>query len=85
VSRKSGPKFTKIGDDLLGCYAQMSLIVPNFIALSETIYDKSVTIFTPFSILAPQAQETPFVPKFTNLGDDVQQGPSTKLPNFVPF
>ena len=31
----------------------MSLIMTNFIALDQTMYEKSVTFFTPFSILAP--------------------------------
>jgi len=32
----------------------MSLIVPNFIALGQTMYEKSVTkYFAPFSIMAP--------------------------------
>jgi len=57
--------------------------MPNFIALGQTMYEKSVTIFTPFSILEPQ-------------GDPLHQSSpiwmmtysksfSIKLPNFVPF
>ena len=57
------------------CYAQMPLIVPNFILLSQTMYEKSVTIF--FYTL--QYFGDPGGPpglKFTDLGPDVQQGPS---------
>jgi len=28
--------------------------MPNFIVLAQIMYEKSVTIFTPFGILAPQ-------------------------------
>jgi len=38
---KSTPKFTK---SLKICYAPMPLIVPNFIALGQTVYGKSATI-----------------------------------------
>jgi len=31
----------------------MSVIVPNFIALGQTVYEKSVTVFTPYITLAP--------------------------------
>ena len=66
------------------CYAPMPLIVPNFLALGQTTYEKSVTIFfTPFSILALQG--TPEL-KFIGLGNDVQQCPDYQQnrPNFVP-
>ena len=37
------------------CYAQMPFIVANFIALGQTMYEKSVTkLFTPLSILMLQ-------------------------------
>jgi len=60
--RKSGAKFAKIAEDLL--YAPMPLIVPNFIVLGHTMYEKSVTkYFTPFSILVrrgpPMSQSSP--------------------------
>jgi len=61
------------------CNAQMPLTMPNFI----TMYEKSVTFFTPFSILAPQGdllcQSSPvWVVTYS-------KAPSIKLPNFVPF
>jgi len=69
VLPKSGLKFTK-----MTCYAQMPLIVPNFIALVQTMYEKSVTkIFYTFSILDLRGGLS--APQFTNLGPVVQQGP----------
>jgi len=62
----------------------MPLVVTNFIAFGQTIYEKSITkMFTPFGILESQGN----LPgsKFTNLSPDVQQGPSINLPNFVDF
>ena len=53
-SGTSGPKFTKIGDDLL--HAQMPLIVTNLVALGQTIYEKSVTIFSHPSLVDPWAK-----------------------------
>jgi len=50
------------------CNAQMPVIVQNFIAIGQTMYEKSVTFFKTFSILAPQGAP---VPKCINLGNDV--------------
>jgi len=52
------------------CYAQMPLIMPNFIMVGQMLYKKSVTKF--FCTL--QYFGIPggsLVPKFTNLGGDV--------------
>jgi len=77
--RKSGPKFTKIGDDLL---RKMPLIMPNFIALGQTIREKRYNFFTPFSILV-NAEGLP-VPKLTNLGDyTYSKAPFIMRPHFV--
>ena len=35
------------------CPLARPITMPNFIALRQTVYKKSVTIFKPFSILAP--------------------------------
>ena len=45
--RKSGPKYQNP-------FFHRCLTVPNFIALGQTMYEKIITIFTPFSILALQ-------------------------------
>ena len=67
---KSGSKFTKIPWD--------PVILPNFIAVGQTMYEKSVTIFTPFTILAPQG----------TLWAKIHQSGwwciARKLPNLVP-
>jgi len=63
------------------CYAPMPLIVPNLIALGQTMCDKSVTIFSPFSILAPQGDAPG--PKFTILGRYVQQDPLCQFAKFL--
>jgi len=63
----------------------MSVIVRNFIALDQTMYEKSITKFfsTSFSILAPQGdplcQSSPIWVMSYN------KAPSIKLPNLVPF
>ena len=54
------------------CYAPMPVLVPNFIALDQTMYQKIVTIFYTHQYFG--APEGSPVPKFTNLGPDVQQG-----------
>jgi len=59
----------------------MPLIVPNLIALGQTMCDKSVTIFSPFSILAPQGDAPG--PKFTILGRYVQQDPLCQFAKFL--
>jgi len=57
--------------------------LPNFIALRETMYEKSVTKNLRHSVFwRPGA---PPEPKFTNLGTDAQQGPVCNVPNFVLF
>jgi len=43
--------------------------MPNFIALGQTMYEKSVTIFCILQYFG--APGGPPAPKFTNLGDDV--------------
>ena len=62
-----GPKFTKYGNLYIGQ-------TPNhakFIAVGQTVYQKSVTsyIFTPFTILTPQ--KNPLGRKFTVPSGDV--------------
>jgi len=85
---QSSPKLLK------SCYGHMPVIVPNFIVLNQTMYEKRVTkfFFTHLWILVD-----PFGTKFTNLGINVQQGRSITvsrydnlctrylLPNFVDF
>ena len=44
--RKTGPRFTKIPQDLL--HAPMPVITRNFIALRQTMYEKNVSIFSVF-------------------------------------
>jgi len=67
-SRNSGNK----------CQLAKPLILPNFIAPLQLVYEKIVKIFTPVTILAPQ-------------GDPLGQSSPiwvmtySKLPNFVPF
>ena len=75
----------------------MPLIVPNFVALGQTMYEKSVTKVFPRK--TPVSQEDPLGQKFTNVGPDVwapfvkcqilsrSDSPSTRylLPNFVHF
>jgi len=50
----------------------MPLIMPNFIAIGQTVYEKSVTIFTP--ALCRRQGGLPGL-KFISLGGDVQQAP----------
>jgi len=59
----------------------MPLIIPNLIALGQTMYEKNVTI-----ILHPSVfwRGTPG-PKFTNPGIDVQQVPLYQSAEFRPF
>ena len=61
----------------------MPVIVPNFIALGQTMYEKSVTIFYTLQYFGTSGG--PLGPKIIYLGGDVQQGISINLPNFVPF
>ena len=65
------------------CYTQMPIIMPNFIALGQTMYEKSVTIF--YTLQYFGAPGGPPVPKFTNLGPDVQQGPIYQPAKFSRF
>jgi len=52
--------------------------MPNLVALGQTMYEKSVTIFfAPFGVLAPQS-----LPIWVVM---YSKAPSIKLPNFVPF
>jgi len=68
-SRNSGNK----------CQAARPLTPPNFIPLGQSVYEKSVTILTPFTFSASQG--TPWV-KVRQSG---RQGPSINLSNFVNF
>jgi len=91
---KSGSKFTK-----MTYYAQMPLIVPNFIALDQTMYEKSFTkIFYTFSILdlrgtlcATVHQSGPCCtarpPVWMCQISPRSENPSTRypLPNFIDF
>jgi len=60
----------------------MPLIMPNFIALGQSGYEKSVTNFFTLSLFW-RSRGSPG-PKFTSLGSG-SKAPSTNLPNFVPF
>ena len=80
VLPKSGPKFTKIGDELLRTNAAYR--AKFHLARSNDVREEVYKFFTPVSILAPP------VPKFTNLGGDkYSKAPSVKLLglNFVDF
>jgi len=69
------PKSLKI------CYAPMPAIVPNFIALGQTVYEKSVTFLHPSLVWRRRG----FLgPKFTSLGDAVLQGPLYQSEKFHP-
>jgi len=65
-SRKSGSKFTNIPYD---CYAPMPVTVPDFMALGQTVYEKSITKFF-YTLPYSGAPGSPG-PKFTNLGSDI--------------
>jgi len=58
------------------------LTLPNFIVLGQTMYEKRITIFTPFSILAPQGTSWA---KVHDLSTDVQQGPNYQCAKFHTF
>jgi len=61
-----------------------ALIVPNFIALRQTLYEKSFTkSFTPFSILAHHG--TPAGPKSPTWALIYIKARTTNMQNFVPF
>ena len=56
----------------------------NFTALSQTMYEKSITIFfTSFSILRPQGDTLGQSPSVSAL--TYSKGRSITLPNFLPF
>jgi len=67
------------------CYAPLPLTVPNFIALGQMTWEKSVTkfFFTPWSILAPQGnplgQSSPIMVLMYS------KTRTTNVPNLVPF
>jgi len=66
------------------CYTTMPLIVPNFVALGQTIYEKSVTnFFTPFSILASQRRTLGQSSLISALM--YREAASINLPNFAPL
>jgi len=58
-------------------------MLPNFIALGQTMYEKSVTIFTTCSILAPQGD--PLCRVSLVLALMYSNAHSINVPNFVPF
>jgi len=59
------------------CRMARPLTMPNFIALGQTIYEKSVINFNHLWIVAP------LWPKFANLGTDIVRAINVR--NFVPF
>ena len=64
------------------CYVHMPLITPNFVALSQTMYKKSVTkILCTFSILA--SQEDPLSQSSPILATLYTKARSINVPNFV--
>jgi len=65
------------------CYEPIPLIVLNFIELSQRMYEKSVTIFTLFSILAPQGNS--IVKSSTISALIYSKARANSMPNFVPF
>jgi len=64
---QSSPKSPKI------CYAPLPLIVPNFIALGQTVYEKKKRYKAFYTLQYFGAPGGPAVPKFTSLGPDIQQ------------
>jgi len=64
------------------CYVPMPLIVPNYFALAQTMYEKSVTIFTPFCIFAPQGNLRQSSP-ISALTDSKDR--TTNVPHYVSF
>jgi len=66
-------------------YAPMPLTMPNFIALGQTVYEKSVIFLqiTPFIILAPQGD--PFGQSSPLWVATYSKAPSINVPNFVEF
>jgi len=65
------------------CHLARPPTIPNFVALGQTMYDKSVKMFTASSILAPQgdllSQSSPILAMVCS------KTPSIKLLNFVPI
>jgi len=58
-------------------------IMPNVIAIGQTVYEKSITIFLhPSLFWGPRG---PHEPKFTSLGGDVQQGRLHQVVKFRRF
>jgi len=77
-------KWTKVQKKSLKmCYAPMP-VMPNFIALRETKYEKSTTkfVYTLQDFCAPGGLPGP---QFTNLGTAVQQGPDYHCAKFCPL
>jgi len=64
-------------------YAPIPVTMPNFVAVGQTVYQKSLTISLPPSLF--EGLRGPSGPKFTSLGGDVQEGPFCQVPNFVSF
>jgi len=65
------------------CYAQRPLITPNFIALGQTMYEKSVTIF--YTLQSFDAKGDPLGHSSPILALMYSNAPSINLLNFVPF
>lgn len=61
----------------------MPLIVPKFISLDQTMYEKNVIIF--YTILYFGTPGGPPAPKFTNLGNIVQRGPDYQCAKLRPI
>lgn len=64
------------------CYAPMPFIVPNLIAIGQTMYEKSVIIL--YTLQYFGALRGLPEPKLTNLSPDVQQGPLYQSAKFRP-
>jgi len=64
------------------CRLARPLILPNFIALGQTVYEKSVIIF--YTLHYSGAQGGPSRSKFINLGHNVQQGSLYQPAKFRP-
>jgi len=64
-------------------YAQMPLIVPHFIALGQTMYEKSVKNF--YTLQYFDVPVRPLVQSSPTLALVYSKAPSINLPNFVDF
>jgi len=62
----------------------MPLIMPNFIALGQTMYEKKCYKFL-YTVEYSVAPGDPVRPSSINMGGDVQQGPLYKAAKFRPL